>query len=235
VRSVGLVTAALLFATSAQGEGSPQSTCSGTPEKGRLEGGVSLPGSGVNFRAYSGIGTVIGRTCVHSIVAEIATAAYADLARELPATKFVYGETSWCGGGSFWPHKTHQNGTSVDFMVPVRDETGASVPIPTSPFNRFGYGIDFDANGRHDGLRIDFSAVTAHLYFLEKEASARGVKIRRVIFAPEFERQLAGTPHWDAVSVRVPFRKRTPWVRHDEHYHVDFLPGCKPLLVSFGR
>ncbi len=215
----------LLLACPGHAEGS---ICYGTPEKGRLEGGISLLRSGPNFEPYSNLGVAAGRTCVHSAVAEIVSRAYADLARELPSTKFVYGETSWCAGGSFRPHKTHQNGTSVDFMVPVRDEGGRSVPLPTSAFNRFGYDIEFDATGRYEDLRVDFRAITAHLYFLEKQASARGVRIRRVILAPEFVRQLAGT-HWDAVSARVPFGTRKPWVRHDEHYHVDFLPGCKPL------
>src|SRR5512144_562766 len=95
-----------------------RSTCYGTAEKGRLENGIALPSSGPNFEAYSSIGVALGRTCVHSLVAEIVAAAYADLARELPATSFVYGETGWCSGGPFRPHKTHENGTSVDFMVP---------------------------------------------------------------------------------------------------------------------
>ena len=205
------------------------STCYGTPEKGRLERGVSLPVSGVNFQPYSTLGAAVGRTCVHSLVAEIVSAAYADLARELPSTVFVYGETSWCAGGSFRPHKTHQNGTSVDFMVPVRDENRRSVPLPTNPLNKFGYAIDFDSAGRFENLTVDFAAITTHLYFLQRQARARGVKIRRVILAPEFERRLVGKPHWNEIRGGVFFSKGKPWVRHDEHYHVDFLVNCKPL------
>lgn len=223
------VVAALLLAASARGETPTQSTCYGTAEKGRLENGVSLPASGPNFQTYSSLGSALGRTCVHSTVAEIVTAAYAELARELPSTIFVYGETSWCSGGSFRPHKTHENGTSVDFMVPVRNGAGSSVALPTGPLNKFGYSLEFDASGKAGDLAVDFPAITAHLYFLEREARARGVKIRRVILAPEFQRQLVGTPHWPQVAELVPFSKGKPWVRHDEHYHVDFLPGCKPL------
>jgi penicillin-insensitive murein endopeptidase len=95
--------------------------------------------------------------------------------------------------------------------------------------DRFGYAIDFDAAGSYEGLRLDFPAIAAHLHFLERRASARGVKIRRVILAPEFERKLLGTPHGEEVRARVPFSRGKPWVRHDEHYHVDFLPGCEPL------
>lgn len=160
---------------------------------------------------------------------EIVTAAYAALAEELPSTVFVYGETSWCSGGSFAPHKTHQNGTSVDFMVPVRNAAGESVPLPSSALNKFGYGIEFDAAGSFEGVTVDFAAIAAHLDFLAREAKERGVAIRRVILAPEFQHRLVGTPHWPQVEKLVPFSKAKPWVRHDEHYHVDFLPGCKPL------
>lgn len=118
------------------------STCYGTPERGRLESGVALPRGGANFPAYSSVGVMIGRTYVHSVVHDIVVAAYASLATELPSTMYVYGETAWRSGGSFRPHKTHQNGTSVDFMVPVRDASGGSVPLPASPTNTFGYGID---------------------------------------------------------------------------------------------
>jgi len=83
-----------------------------------------------------------------------------------------------------------------------------SVPLPTSPADKFGYSVEFDAAGRYEGIRVDFPAITAHLYFLEQQASARDVTIRRVILAPEFERQLAETPHWEVVSARVPARSQ---------------------------
>lgn len=229
MRAPAVVAILLLLAASARGETQKQSTCYGTAEKGRLENGVSLPAAGPNFQSYSSLGSALGRTCVHSAVADIVTAAYADLARELPSTVFVYGETGWCSGGSFRPHKTHQNGTSVDFMVPIRNGAGVSVPLPTGPFNEFGYSMEFDSSGKSGDLTVDFPAITTHLYFLEQEASARGIKIRRVILAPEFQRRLVGTPHWPQVAKLDLFSKSKPWVRHDEHYHVDFLPGCKPL------
>jgi hypothetical protein len=27
----------------------------------------------------------------------------------------------------------------------------------------------------------------------------------------------------------LPFMKATPWIKHDEHYHVDFSLPCRPL------
>ena len=74
----------------------------------------------------------------------------AALARALPGTVHVYGETGKREGGPFPPHRTHRNGTSVDFMVPVRDADGDSVPLPTWPWNRFGYDLEFTLDGRLD-------------------------------------------------------------------------------------
>ena len=49
----------------------------------------------------------------------------------------------WPKGGAFWPHRSHENGLSVDVFVPVRDAAGQAREVPTWPWNRFGYGLDF--------------------------------------------------------------------------------------------
>src|SRR5438874_6126270 len=107
-----------------------ESVCYGTPSKGALENGVQIPESGPNFSPYSFLGVALGRTYVHSKVAAVIEAAYASLAVSDPAKKHVYGESGWPAGGQIRPHRTHQNGTAVDFMVPVVDATGRSVPFP---------------------------------------------------------------------------------------------------------
>jgi penicillin-insensitive murein endopeptidase len=71
---------------------------------------VKLPTSGPNFAAYSTLAATLGRTHVHSTVAEIITVAYSALQVENPSTTYVYGETRWPSGGRFRPHRTHQNG-----------------------------------------------------------------------------------------------------------------------------
>jgi penicillin-insensitive murein endopeptidase len=141
----------------------------------------------------------------------------------------MYGETGWASGGSFKPHKTHQNGLSVDFMVPVVDKAGKSVPLPTNAFNKFGYDIEFDAKGRYGELTIDYEAITAHLHAIKKAADAKKVKIWRVIFDPELQPFLKKTKSWSAIKGQIQFSKRRSWVRHDDHYHIDFEVPCKPL------
>ncbi|MFZ2752858.1 MAG: penicillin-insensitive murein endopeptidase [Lysobacteraceae bacterium] len=204
------------------------SVCRGTPAKGDIERAVQLPARGKNFRAYSAEGVNLGRTYAHSRVADAVTDAYAALVRQAPAKTFVYGETGFAKGGPFKPHKTHQNGLSVDFMVPVVDEKGRSVPLPGNAGNRYGYDIEFDADARYRDLRIDFEALGEHLYALDQAGRRSGARIGRVIFEPAFLPELFATTRGAYLRQHVEFTRGTVWWRHDEHYHVDFTAPCRP-------
>ena len=203
-----------------------ESTCFGTVAKGRLENGVALPSSGSNFSSFSTSAEIVGRTYVHSKVRDVVVTAYKALETAAPAKVFVYGETGWKSGGRFRPHRTHQNGLSVDFMVPVLDKAGRSVPLPTSPFTRFGYDIEFDASGRYEDLAIDYAAVAEHLYQLDVAARAKDVGIALVIFDTDYLPRLLATPRGSYLKDNLKFMRSKPWVRHDEHYHVDFAVTC---------
>ncbi|NOT89060.1 MAG: replication initiation protein [Lysobacter sp.] len=205
------------------------SVCHGTPAKGRIEHAVQLPANGKNFRAYSTAGVGLGRTYTHRRVADAVAGAYATLAQHAPAKTFVYGETGFAKGGPFKPHKSHQNGLSVDFMVPVVDAKGRSVPLPGNAGNRYGYDIEFDANARYRDLRIDFDALGEHLYALERSGRRSGARIGRVIFEPAFLPKLFATRRGPFLRDRITFVRGKVWWRHDEHYHVDFVAQCRPL------
>ena len=204
-----------------------ESQCFGTVGNGHIEGSVRLPASGSNFSAYSTVGVAAGRTHVHSKVAEIIGASYTALALSNPDVAYVYGETGWPTGGRIRPHRTHQNGLSVDFFVPVRDESGQSVPLPTDITNRFGYDIEFNSSGRNAAYVIDFPAMAEHLYQLHVSALAGGAGIALVIFDPPFIPKLFATARGPYLQQNLTFMKRRAWVRHDEHYHVDFTVPCK--------
>ena len=204
------------------------SLCHGTPANGRIERAVRLPENGKNFSAYSRLGVSLGRTHAHARVAAATTDAYAEVARTMPAKTFVYGETGFAKGGVFKPHKTHQNGLSVDFMVPVVDAKGRSVPLPGNAANRYGYDIEFDAKARYRDLRIDFEALAEHLFALDRAGHRSGAPIGRVIFEPAFLPKLFATKRGAYLRKHIAFTRGKVWWRHDEHYHVDFAVGCRP-------
>ena len=218
----------LVVLLSGHADAQDKSTCYGSTSNGSLENGWKLPSKGSNFSAYSSIGSTIGRTYVHSDVHGVILAAYAALETTLPRKFFVYGETGRKSGGKFEPHKTHQNGLSVDFMVPVVDVAGESVPLPTNALNRWGYDLEFDSDGHADGLRIDAEAMSEHIYQLHRATMAEGIGIWRVIFAPELQPLLHTTRRWPYLHAHVEFSKKRSWVRHDEHYHLDFVVQCQP-------
>jgi penicillin-insensitive murein DD-endopeptidase len=194
----------------------------GTTVVGWLERGKRLPTAGPNFRTYSRLGSLLGRTAVHSTVRDILLESYAGMERLRPETSFIYGETGWPTGGRFRPHRGHQNGTSVDFFVPVRDKEGRPTLLPIDPWTEFGYKIEFDTTGEWHGYTVDFPALADHLLLLDSLAAVRGAPISRVILTPDFYDELSASPPGAQALARLPWMKAKPWVRHDEHYHIDF-------------
>lgn len=218
----------LLVVPTANAVTAADSVCYGTPANGRLEHGAKLAEEGRNFQAYSGVGVMLGRTHAHSRVVASIASAYANLQHSAPGKRYVYGETGFAKGGPFKPHKTHQNGLSVDFMVPVLDACGRSVPLPGNASNRYGYDIEFDKNARYRDLRIDFEAMAEHLYALDRAGQrGDGAKIDRVIFATEFLPKLFATRRGAYLRRHLQFTRGRVWWRHDEHYHVDFRVACR--------
>ena len=217
----------LLVTLIGSASGQESSTCYGTTSDGSLKNGWKLPSRGANYSTYSPVGSFIGRTYVHSDVHAVVVDAYSKLAKSVPDKIFVYGETGLKIGGVFDPHKTHRNGLSVDFMVPVVDQTDQSVPLPTNALNKWGYGLEFDSEGRLNGLKIDAKAMAEHIYQLHQAAEQRGIRIWRVIFDPQLQPLLHKTSRWQYLRDHIQFSERRSWVRHDEHYHVDFIVQCQ--------
>jgi penicillin-insensitive murein endopeptidase len=149
-------------------------------------------------------------------------AAFARLHDDVPDRTFVLGETGLKAGGRFPPHRTHQNGLSVDIFMPVRDSESRHVLIPTAPWNKFGYSLEFDSRGAGEGLTLDFESLAELLVEVHRQAALHALAVERIIVAPEYvDRVLAAK----AAGIRQldPLLTRKPaWVRHDEHVHIDF-------------
>lgn len=209
-----------------------ESVCYGTTSKGWLAHGVRLPNEGKNFISYGRIPQLAGRTYVHSKVRDVILEAYAILEHEQPDKVFKYAEAGLKEGGEFKPHKTHQNGLSVDFIVPVVDARGRSVHLPTHPLNKYGYSIEFDDRGAYGNFRIDYEAMGAHIVALHRAAKKHGIGVGRVIFDPALQGQLYSSTYGDYIRKNIRIPKKRSWVRHDEHYHVDFIVDCDPMTTS---
>lgn len=223
---VALAAAGVATAVVAWDTGRP-SRCRGTVVDGSLEAGRRLPYSGENYRSYSVIGFLIGRTFMHGAVRDAIRDSYAELARQHPQFRYVYAESGWPWGGQFRPHKSHANGTAVDFMVPVQRLGGDVTEMSTWFYNLWGYAEDFDASGKSSTRYIDFEAMAAHLLALSQAARKHGISIRRVIFDPAIQPRLFASKLGGQLAQQVPFSKTLAWVRHDEHYHVDFNVPCR--------
>lgn len=204
-----------------------ESVCYGTTSQGKLENGVQLPPEGNNYISYNTLANLLGRTYVHSKVRDIVVGAYARLESELPNKVFKYAETGYAEGGNFQPHKTHQNGLSVDFMTPVLNEKGESVHLPTHSLNKYGYSIEFDSKGKYAEYRIDYGAMAAHIVALHKQAKHEGYDLWRVIFDPELQPNLFATEYGGYLQDNIQFSRKRSWVRHDQHYHIDFSIPCR--------
>ncbi len=170
-----------------------ESICYGTTSNGYLAHGVKLPSKGNNYVSYSSFAEVAGRTYVHSKVRDVIIDAYKHLEIDQPTKIFKYAETGFKEGGAFKPHKTHRNGLSVDFMVPVVNSKGHSVHLPSHLLNQFGYGIEFNKDGKYEDYVIDYQAMAAHLVALDKAAKDRGIGVWRVIFDPQLQPKLLAT------------------------------------------
>jgi penicillin-insensitive murein endopeptidase len=204
-----------------------KSTCYGTTKKGHLVDGVELPERGKNFITYSTIARLAGRTYVHSSVRDIILKSYKKLEMSQKMKVYKYAETGYKKGGRFRPHKTHQNGLSVDFITPVIDKKGHSVHLPTHIGNQWGYKIEFNNQSRYKEFTIDYIAMAAHITALHQAAKTFNLDLWRVIFDPKLQAHLFQTKYADYLKKHVVFSNKPSWVRHDEHYHVDFKIPCK--------
>ncbi|MCG6146539.1 penicillin-insensitive murein endopeptidase [Leptospira bandrabouensis] len=194
----------------------------GDVSSGTMTNGKRLPTSGDNFVTYSYLGSLIGRTHTNSYLKNLILEAYQILRITNPKSCFVYGETSWKNGGYFWPHRTHKNGLSVDFMVPILNENNEPVCLETNVINKWGYALEFDSTGKLDSYQIDFEAIANHIKILNETASKYNLKINRVIFDVNYHPLLDKTNSGKNLINTILFTKFKPWVRHDEHYHIDF-------------
>jgi len=205
-----------------------KSESTGTVSNGSLKHGYLVPFSGDNFRYFDTTSYLAGRAFVNGAVYKTLVDSYAVLNSK---SDIFYGlmECSNEHGGRLYPHRTHQNGLSCDFMSPLL-KNGK----PSTDLNGLGadhYFMNFDKNGVYEEDRaytIDFDAIAQHLLVLNVSARKNGLKIEKVILKIELKDELFASKYGSELrKTGIYFANSLSHLineLHDDHYHVDFKP-----------
>ncbi len=203
------------------------STAIGTVSRGELVNGKLMPFSGPNFNYFDTLSYLRGRAFVHDKVKKVILESYQTLVKTNPGNHFCFMECSHEHGGKLFPHRTHQNGLSVDFMTPVIKNGKPYYGLDTTGLNH--YGIDFDNFGRYTKdttISINFNLMAAHILAINKAAKQYGLKIKKVIFKMELKGELYATENGKKLITENIYitKKLSPLINnmHDDHYHIDF-------------
>ncbi len=206
-----------------------QSTSVGTVSNGKLVNGYQLPYKGENFRYFSAFDYyILGRCYVHSSLHTILIESYDEMGGLYPDYTFKVMECSKRKGGRPFPHKTHQNGTSVDFMTPLKKGTHE-----IKRYDRIGmwrYLMKFNSEGQagiNKDVEIDFDKMAKHILVLEKTARKHGYKIKKVILETNLKDEIYASKYGSELKKsNIYFVRNLPKninELHDDHYHIDFV------------
>ncbi len=198
-----------------------------TVSNGSLINGALFPFRGVNFQYFDTISYLNGRAFLNSKVKSIILNTYKEF-ETLESDRFFYiMECSNQHGGQMKPHRTHQNGLSVDFMMPLKKNK-----IPFYELDLIGvnhYLLSFDNYGRYSkdpDVVIDFDLVAKHILLLNQNAKKKGFKISKVIIKIELKDELYNSKYGQELKESGIYivKALSPLINslHDDHYHIDF-------------
>ena len=130
-------------------------------------------------------------------------------------------------GGRPFPHRTHQNGTSVDFMTPLKKE--GKIITRFDWIGMWRYLMNFDKQGHFNlnkKVAIDFEMTARHILELEKTARKNGWRVKKVILETNLKDELFATKYGAELKASgICFvRHLSPAINalQDDHYHIDF-------------
>ncbi len=219
-------TAILAFYNKNKGD-DKRSNSFGVVSNGKLENGKLIPFYGKNFSYFDKGSYLSGRGYVNDKVLVTLLESYKQLETLVPNRHFYIMESANKEGGKLYPHRTHQNGLSVDFMMPLTQGNK-----PYSQLDSLGTGhylLAFNNNGEYGynkSVKVDFNLMAQHILILNKEAEKVGLKIKKVIIKTEYKDELFATEYGKKLKASgIYLVKRLSKLinaLHDEHYHVDF-------------
>jgi penicillin-insensitive murein endopeptidase len=204
------------------------SEASGSVRDGKLHNGYLMPFEGPNFRYFSRFSYyILNNAYVHSDVYNTLMEAYQTCETTCPDREFVLMECTRKHGGQMLIHWTHQNGTSVDFMVPKKN--GDDHDVWSNKAGMFHYLFQFDPVGKfalNGDTEIDFECMARHILALDDAAARNGIHIRKILFNTHLQDELYSTESGKELQQRgiriIPHLSDLVNRYHDDHYHVDF-------------
>lgn len=199
----------------------------GSVSNGSLEHGKLIPFYGENY-TYFDINNYLGsRAFTSNVTRDIILESYKQLAIDVPARHFQLMELSNEHGGKIYPHRTHQNGLSVDFMMPMLQAGVDYYGLDTLGIDH--YWLKFNDNGEYledTSVKVDFNVIAQHILILNEKAKIYGYKISKVIIKVEYKDELFATDFGKKLESSGIYivKNLTPLINdiHDDHYHVDF-------------
>ena len=204
-----------------------QSESVGTVSQGKLVNGKIMPYWGPNFSYFDKDSYLASRAFTSDVVKTIVLDTYNRLFELFPDRYFYLMELSNHDGGKIYPHRTHQNGLSVDFMMPKLKDG-----IPNYQLDTLGkqhYFLEFNNQGEYvqdPTIKIDFNLIAKHILLLNEEAKKHSYSIEKVIIKIEYKDELFATPYGkelknSGIYVVNNLSKMVNDI-HDDHFHIDF-------------
>ena len=208
-------------------KGDTASISKGTVNNGSLAHGKLMPYKGKNFIYFDRESYLAGRGFLHGSALNGVLGAYDSLNKVLPRRYFVVMECANECGGEMFPHKTHQSGLSVDFMMPLIKNGKPYYGLDTIGIQH--YALHFTDEGKYKrdpSIEIDFNLVARHILMLDYFARKNGLNISKVIIKIELKDELFATEYGKLLKASDIYvvQGLSPIINelHDDHFHIDF-------------
>lgn len=203
------------------------STSGGSVSNGTLTNGRIFPFSGANFHYFDTTSYLADRGFTHEKVLKTVLEAYSSLESLLPDRHFCIMECSHKHGGKLFPHRTHQNGLSIDFMMPKLKDSQPYYGL--DDLGAQHYMLTFDENGTYSEdptIQLDFNTIALHILELQSAAKKNGMSIEKVIINTNLKDELFATENGKILKTSGIYvvRNLSPLINsvHDDHFHIDF-------------
>lgn len=192
-----------------------------------MTNGKLIPFYGNNFSYFDKGSYLNGRGYVNSNLLTTILDSYKNLELSDSNRHFKIMESANKEGGKLYPHRTHQNGLSVDFMMPLIKENKPYYKLDSLGTSH--YLLSFNDNGEYSNdtsVKVDFNLIAKHILLLNKKAKKEGLKIKKVIIKTEYKDALYTTEYGRKLKKSDVYivKRLSKMINalHDEHYHIDF-------------